>query len=274
MSGGPTGPANAPYWKTALVLWGLSLVGALMVLPYAVALESKALAAVAARTHLSLPTLLALSTTQTAVLLLVAVGIGLAASRRLGLATPLIGAIVSKTPLPKYTAVTILLAGALGIAAGVLLLAMDHWLFAPLPSVAALIKSAGKGAGHPQAWQGLLASFYGAFGEEILMRLGLMSVVAILLRTIARWLGASREVALPSGVFWTANIITAIIFGLGHLPATAAIVPLSTPLVVRAVVLNGTAGIVYGWLFRRFGLEWAMASHFCTDIVLHVVAGG
>jgi hypothetical protein len=274
MSGAPTGPAKAPYWKTALVLWGLSLVGAVVVLPYAVALETKALAAAAARTHLSLPILLALSTAQTAVLLLVSVGIGLVASRSLGLATPLIGAILSRTPLPKYTALTLLLATALGVATGVLLLAMDHWLFAPLPSVAALIRSAGKGAGHPQAWQGLLASFYGAFGEEILMRLGLMSIIAILLRTIARWLGASREVRLPSSVFWTANILTAVVFGLGHLPATAAIVPLSTALVVRAIVLNGTAGIVYGWLFRRFGLEWAMASHFCTDIVLHVVAGG
>ncbi len=35
--------------------------------------------------------------------------------------------------------------------------------------------------------------------------------------------------------------MAAILFGLGHLPATKAIVPLTTMIVVRAVVLNGLA---------------------------------
>ena len=62
-------------------------------------------------------------------------------------------------------------------------------------------------------------------------------------------------------------------FGLGHLPATAALAPLSGALVVRAVVLNGTAGLVFGALYRRYGLEWAMTSHFGVDIVAHVAVG-
>jgi membrane protease YdiL (CAAX protease family) len=44
-------------------------------------------------------------------------------------------------------------------------------------------------------------------------------------------------------------------------------------LVVRAVVLNGTAGLVFGALYRRYGLEWAMTSHFGVDIVAHVALG-
>jgi membrane protease YdiL (CAAX protease family) len=71
-------------------------------------------------------------------------------------------------------------------------------------------------------------------------------------------------------VFWTANIATAVLFGLGHLPATAALAPLSVALVVRAVVLNGTAGLVFGALYGRYGLEWAMTSHFGVDVVVHV----
>ena len=57
--------------------------------------------------------------------------------------------------------------------------------------------------------------------------------------------------------------MAAMLFGLGHLPATVALAPLSVALVVRAVVLNGTGGQCYG-------LEWAMASHFGVDIVAHV----
>jgi membrane protease YdiL (CAAX protease family) len=30
------------------------------------------------------------------------------------------------------------------------------------------------------------------------------------------------------------------------------------------------AGIVFGWLYWRRGLEMAMLGHFCADLVLHV----
>jgi membrane protease YdiL (CAAX protease family) len=143
---------------------------------------------------------------------------------------------------------------------------------APNPSVAELIRNAETGSAKPSSWQGLLASFYGALDEEILIRLGLMSLVALAFRTMARILGADRELALPTGVFWAPNIVTAVIFGLGHLPATAALAPLSVALVVRAVVLNGTAGLLFGLLYKRYGLEWAMVSHFGVDIVAHVAA--
>ena len=78
---------------------------------------------------------------------------------------------------------------------------------------------------------------------------------------------------MPTGVFWAANFAAALLFGLGHLPATAALAPLSAALIIRAIVLNGTAGIVFGALYRRYGLEWAMASHFGVDIVAHVALG-
>ena len=53
--------------------------------------------------------------------------------------------------------------------------------------------------------------------------------------------------------------------------------PLSTHAVTNVsdgskptIVLNGSAGLVFGELYRRFGLEWAMTSHFGVDIVAHV----
>ena len=64
--------------------------------------------------------------------------------------------------------------------------------------------------------------------------------------------------------------MAAVIFGLGHLPATVALVPLTPFLVVRAIALNGTLGVVAGFLFWRYGIEMAMICHFFADIVLHV----
>ena len=74
------------------------------------------------------------------------------------------------------------------------------------------------------------------------------------------------------GAFWTANVVAALLFGLGHLPATAALVPLTGIVIVRAVALNGIAGIVFGHLYWTRGLEAAMLAHFSADIVLHALA--
>ena len=64
--------------------------------------------------------------------------------------------------------------------------------------------------------------------------------------------------------------MTAIVFGLAHLPGTAVIMSITPAVILRAVLLNGIGGVVFGWLFFRKGLEFAMVSHFSLDIVLHV----
>src|SRR3569832_2822637 len=112
-------PDLAPFWKVALVLWLASLAGALLVLPYAFTLEHAAIAAAAERTHLSAIQLLLVSTVQTAVLLAIAVGAGVWASRRLGLAVPLISAWLTRQPLPQRAARTLLRAFVVGLAVGV-----------------------------------------------------------------------------------------------------------------------------------------------------------
>jgi hypothetical protein len=256
--------------KTALVLWTLALCGVFLVLPYVATFENKALAAAGARAHVGVWHLLAISIVQAALLLAVAVMVGQWAAWKLGLGTPLIEALLSCRPTPEKTLRTLLFAFALGIVTAMALTLLDRWFFASIPSVAELIHNVDRDNAKPNAWQGLLASFYGALDEEILMRLGLLSVLALAIRTLTRMRGRNRELALSGGVFWMANIVAAVLFGLGHLPTTAAVAPLSAALVVRAIVLNGTAGLVFGELYRRYGLEWAMTSHFGVDVVAHV----
>jgi membrane protease YdiL (CAAX protease family) len=77
----------------------------------------------------------------------------------------------------------------------------------------------------------------------------------------------------PDWVLWIANILAAVLFGLGHLPATAAAgLPLDALVITRSVVPNGLAGIVFGWFYWTCGLEAAVLSHFTGDLVLHVIA--
>ena len=89
------------------------------------------------------------------------------------------------------------------------------------------------------------------------------------------WLGrfvSKTEDGHPTlAVLWIANILAAILFGLGHLPATAALFPITPLVIIRAIVLNGLIGIAFGYLYFKHGLESAMLSHFTADIVLHVL---
>jgi membrane protease YdiL (CAAX protease family) len=157
----------------------------------------------------------------------------------------------------------------LGVIGTLIILALEIFYFQP-----AMLKALGETANalnlqtsQPAAWKGLLASFYGGIVEEILLRLFVMSFFVWL----GRFISKTSDGRPTSAVIWTANILAAVLFGLGHLPATAVLIPLTPLVVVRAVVLNGLLGIVFGWLYWKRGLESAMISHFSADIVLHVL---
>ncbi len=67
---------------------------------------------------------------------------------------------------------------------------------------------------------------------------------------------------------WGAIIAAAILFGLGHLPITSSITAITPIVIARAIILNGIGGLVFGWLYWKKGLTYAMACHFTADIVL------
>ncbi len=69
-----------------------------------------------------------------------------------------------------------------------------------------------------------------------------------------------------------AIVLAALAFGVGHLPAAIASGVARGPLQsARIVVLNMLAGIVFGALYWKLGLEHAMVAHFCADLLLHAV---
>jgi hypothetical protein len=79
--------------------------------------------------------------------------------------------------------------------------------------------------------------------------------------------------ARPSnGVFWVTNGIVAILFALGHIPAAMATIPITSATLTYLLSLNGIAALLFGYLFRAYGLEAAMVAHFVADVILHVIA--
>jgi Type II CAAX prenyl endopeptidase Rce1-like len=111
------------------------------------------------------------------------------------------------------------------------------------------------------------ASFYGGINEEILIRLFGLSALAWLFSRVSH-----TSAGLPTDtVFWIANVLMAILFGIGHLPVLKNLLGRMPPLMlVRSLLLNAPIGLLCGWLFWIYGIEAAIVAHFSADIVYHV----
>ncbi len=243
-------------WRVFGVLLLAALLGTVTLLPYLATLLGPTLAGRAPPLELTL----VLSLIQPLVLSAIAIGVGLRLGDSVGLGAPLLRDWLRGDPNAAQRLRALLLPSVVaGVVVATVLLVLEFGVFVPNLSAAAR----GAEAPSPPAWQGLLASFYGGIDEEILLRLGVMTLFA--------WIGARLTRSFPAraGVIWTANLLAAILFGLGHLPAVAALEPLTGLAIARVLVLNGLAGIVYGWLYWRRGLLSAMVAHFATDVVLH-----
>jgi membrane protease YdiL (CAAX protease family) len=190
---------------------------------------------------------------------------------RVGLGTPILDAATRGERVADRVRAILPLSIILGVMGTLVLLALEFFYFQPamLKEFAAAANALNLKTSQPAAWKGFLASFYGGISEEILLRLFTMSFFVWL----GRFISKTADGKPTAAVIWIANILAAVLFGLGHLPAVSLMVqvPLTPLVIARTLVLNGLLGIVFGWLYWKRGLEAAMVSHFSADIVLHVL---
>lgn len=125
----------------------------------------------------------------------------------------------------------------------------------------------------PEAWVEAQAGYYpslatrilyGGITEELLLRWGLMSVVLWALWRIFQHGHGMPRAHLP----WIAIVLSALVFGLGHLPAVSMVLgELSGSVAAFIVGANTLGGVAFGWLYSRYGLEAAMIGHMAAHIV-------
>lgn len=237
--------------KDFFILWLAGLVGAVAILPYAFTLQHEILA----KAGPPLPIIILASIAQTAVLLAIAVFFGLKLAARLKLSVLKLfdSNITVKEKLTSFAVLTI----SMGIATAVLITLGDSLFGLYLPNLAVANSQVAM-------WKTLLASIYGGVVEEILLRLFVMSFFAWILGKMFR----QTEIIKNNWIMWMAIIVASVLFGLGHLPITSSLTAITPLVVLRAIVLNGIGGIVFGWLYWKKGLEYAIAAHFSADVVL------
>jgi len=191
----------------------------------------------------------------------IAIFFGLFLGKKVGLGAPIIEELLSGESIKDRLKPILITSIVLGLLVGILLYVLDQFAFA------VFVEPVTASQAEPPLWQRLLVCFYGGIGEEIAMRLFLMTLIVWTSYKIA-----STKDNKPTNLgAWSAIIITSVVFGLGHLPMTAKLMEITPVVVLRAIVLNGVAGVVFGWLYWKRGLESAMVSHFSADIILHVI---
>jgi len=254
-------------WKIYFILLVASVIGIVAIIPYSLAIQGTTLSEL----ELPIPTwlLLSLQVLQNTILFAVVMLLGMLAANRVGLGLPILEAKLQGESVGQQVKAFLLPSILLGIIGSGLVILLDSLAFKPLLMAELGDKAASlnQEALQPAAWKGLLASFYGGINEEILLRLGLMSILVWLGRFVSKTEDGHPTLA----VLWSANILAAVLFGLGHLPATAALFPITPLVILRAITLNGLIGIAFGYLYFKHGLESAMLSHFTADIVLHIL---
>lgn len=142
----------------------------------------------------------------------------------------------------------------LGVICGVIY-SLDYWVFGGMIDGIQLAHQAG------MTFSGVLSAvLYGGIIEEVMLRLFFMSLIVFVIRKL--FCRKCDKEHIPTSVFVIANIIAAVLFAALHLPATAVTFGgLTVLLVVRCFLMNGAFGIAFGWLYRKFGIHYAMIAH-------------
>lgn len=259
----PISLTRKPYnWRLLGVLAVGMLVSILLLMPFLFAGLGDSLKS--AKLPLPLPLLVGVEWLG----IVIVAAIGLAIAGRIGLGLPFLESWLAGEPDWALVRRFVWPAVFAGVLAGIAIVVLEKAVFAPRLSAEFTRLGLKQPHMNMPAWTGFLASFYGGITEETVMRLFLLSLLA----WIGRFVNHTPEGRPGLGALWVANVLTAVLFGLAHLPAiTAAGFPLDALVITQAIVLNGLGGIVFGWFYWTFGLEAAMLCHFSGDIVLHVI---
>lgn len=118
--------------------------------------------------------------------------------------------------------------------------------------------------GKPSFAYWMASVLYGGVIEEIMLRLFMMSLIAYLVWKVF----FRREAAPPTGVLIAANVMAALLFAASHLPSTVQMFGELTPMILlRCFLLNGIAGMVFGYLYRKYGIQYAMMAHAGAHVI-------
>lgn len=231
------------------LLW-VDLNALIAILPFPVGTEVPAIT----------PALKFLSLVQPAIILSVAVLIGVSLASRVGLSAPVAEAAAGGGDLVSAFKPQIV-PGIVGGSIGGVAIILTALLWRPLlpPEVVTRIAQLGNLLPLPTRL------LYGGITEELLLRWGLMTLLVW-----ATWRLFQKGQKIPKSVHFVAAIfVSSVIFGIGHLPIAYMLLPEATlTLTLFVIVGNSMFGLIAGYLYWKKGLESAVVAHMLAHVVL------
>ncbi len=112
------------------------------------------------------------------------------------------------------------------------------------------------------AWRPWALAFESSILEEVGFRLFGMGVAGWVAWRLVGGAGTAMAVALTT---------SALLFGLAHLPAWSAAGAGGPAVYASVLALNGLGGVLFGWVFWRWGLPYAIACHFAAAAVVQTL---
>ena len=106
---------------------------------------------------------------------------------------------------------------------------------------------------------------YGGVVEEVMLRLFFMSLIAFVISRL------SKDKTVNDTHIIIANIAAALLFAAGHIPATVQMIGISPIIVFRCFLLNGGFGLIFGRMYRKYGIQYAMLTHAGVHIISKLI---
>lgn len=240
------------------IFWIAASIGAIAVIPYQFKMLKGKIEEDAQKNPTKkippTPVLMLISILQSVVLLGVSAFIGTWLAPKVDLHWWLVDNWLDGTSIPYSLSGTILLSVVAGAIVAFVIIGLDYVFMKKMPKV---------DIDEPSRFQAFIASFYGGISEEVLTRLFIMTAVVYV----------SDLLGLGNASYWIGILFAAFLFGVGHLPAAFGLFGKSKIVIIRTLLLNAIPGILFGFLYWKYGIEIAMIAHFTGDIFLHVILG-
>ena len=245
--------------KPFVLLFLLGFVGVLSVLP----VIPQLLALQAEKPPIPVWLIQAIAVIQSSVLLVLMVWLGAVFARKVGLNAPVILAIARSANIYKELKPQIVPALLGGVAGGLFLVFFFNAISGYLPPEFLI-------AAEQLAPPWYTKILYGGITEEILIRWGLMSFFVWALYRITQ----RKDTDIKTYNYVLAIILSALMFGAGHLPVAFALSPEVTGYLLFYIIFGNAAfGFIAGYLYWKRGLECAIGAHMIAHITM-IAANG
>lgn len=240
-----------------VILWLTGMIGVLSTLWIALPIPAQEL-------PLPLIAVKLMSLISPTFLLSIAVLVGVNLASKVGLSAPLSEAFASHAQQPIVAIQPQVIPGVLGGGLGGIAIAALSFLWRSSLPNDFVTKAEALSDNTPL----LTRMLYGGITEEILMRWGLMSLLVWI-----AWRVFQNAQGKPHTVYILIAIgVSAIAFGLGHLPLAFMLsAQVTASLVTYIIVVNALFGVIAGYLYWQKGLEAAIIAHITAHLAMAAI---